>query len=52
MVQGLALIQSHLHVYSAAEIIHTAQIFVPPGTHYYWVARGGTDSKLAEDFYI
>ena len=22
-----------------------------PGSHYYWVARGNTDSKLAEDFY-
>ena len=26
-------------------------IFVPPGTHYYWVDSGGVDSMLAQDFY-
>ena len=33
--------------FSAAEAIHTVAIFVPPGTHYCWVDRGGVDSKFA-----
>ena len=37
--------------FSAAEAIHKIPIFVSIGTHYYWVAGGGVDSKLAQGFY-
>ena len=37
--------------FSAAEAIHAVPIFVPPGTHYYWVGRVGVDSKLGQCFY-
>ena len=49
------LSQSHLPrenaaQFSAAVAIYTVPIFVPPGTHYYWVGRGGVDSNLAQGF--
>ena len=28
---------------SAAVAIHTVPIYIPPGTHYCWVDRGGAD---------
>ena len=37
--------------FSVAEDNHTLAIFVLPGTHYYWVTRGGVDSKHAQGFY-
>ena len=37
--------------FSAAVAICTIPIFVPPGTHYCRVDRGGVDSKLAQGFY-
>ena len=37
--------------FSAAVAIQTVPIFIPPGTHYYWVDRGSMDSKLAQGFY-
>ena len=36
--------------FSAAVAIRTVLIFIPPGTHYCWVDRGG-ESKLAQSFY-
>ena len=37
----------------AAEAIYTISIFfVPPGTHYCWVARGNIDSNLAQGFIV
>ena len=51
------LSQSHLPgkntaQFSAAVVaIHTAQNFVPPGTHYSWVDRGGVDSNPAQGFH-
>ena len=50
-VLELALSLSHLPgenaaQFSAAVAIRTVLIFVPPGTHYCWVYRGGVDSKL------
>ena len=38
--------------FSAAIAIHTLPIFVPPGTHYSWVDRGGVNSKLPQGLYI
>ena len=35
----------------ASVAIHTVLIFVPLGTHYCRVDRGGVDSKLAQGFY-
>ena len=36
----------------AKALYHSQYSFpFPPGTHYYWVARGGVDSKLAQGFY-
>ena len=35
--------------FSTAEAIHT--IYVPPGTHYCWVAKVGVDSKFTQRFY-
>ena len=37
--------------FSAVVAIHTVPIFVPPGTHYRWVGRGGVDLKFAQGFY-
>ena len=55
-VLELTLSQSHLpgeHAaqFSAAVAIRTVPSFVPPGTHYCWVDRGGVASKLAQGFY-
>ena len=36
--------------FSAVVAIHTVPIFIPPGTHYCWVDRGGVDSELAQGF--
>ena len=54
-VLEFTLSQSHLPVentaqYSAAVAIHTVPVFLPPGTQYCWVDRGGVDSKLAQGF--
>ena len=54
-VLELALSQSHLSrenatQFSRAVVIHTLLIFVPPGTHYWRVDRGGMDSKFAQGF--
>ena len=38
--------------FSAVEAIHTVPIFVPPGTHYCWVARGGIGSSLAQGLFF
>ena len=51
-VLEFTLSQSHLPgertaQFSAAVAIHTAPIFISPGTYYYWVDIGGVDSKLA-----
>ena len=37
--------------FSAAEAIHIVLTFVPPGTHYYWIVRGGADLKFDQGFY-
>ena len=34
-------------MFSSWSHLHSTNFFVPPGTHYCWVARGGVDSKLA-----
>ena len=53
------LLKFHLSVYlssenaaqfSAAVAILSVPIFIPPGTHYWWVDRGGVDLKLAQGF--
>ena len=36
---------------SAAVAIHRVPIFAPTDSHYYWVDRGGVDSKLAQVLY-
>ena len=50
------LSECHLDVdnavqFSAAVAIHTLPIFVPPGTHYYWVDRSSADLKISQGFY-
>ena len=37
--------------FSAPAVIHIVPIFIPHGTHYCWVDRGGEDSKLAQGVY-
>ena len=37
--------------FSAGVAIHTAPIFIPPDTHYFWVDIGSVCSKLAQGFY-
>ena len=49
LVLELALSRSHLPwenatQFSAVVAIHTMPIFIPLGTHYCWVDRGGVDS--------
>jgi hypothetical protein len=56
----ITLSKSHLRgknyavntLFPAVEAIHMVKLFVPPGTHYCWVARGDVYSKLAQGFNV
>ena len=53
-VLELTLSRSHLPVENVAHFLQlkhfSQQFFIPPGTHYCWVDRGGVDSKLGHGF--
>ena len=42
--------RERIHIIFCRSSHHTVQIFVPPGTHYYWVVVGGVNCKLSQGF--